>query len=286
MARAQRSGAGAFPLSSSGGGWVRQGAASSRARCRAYGGPEHGLAAQRSAGAVQRSPATISGGREVRPERRRRGGRSALTGAQRQQPLMRREDSWRASGRGLETPARVAGSPCPMVSLRIQGRGRRIGTAWRMRRTTRLVGDARIGPCALRIATTRLEGEGDVVKKLTARLNVWAEAHRQFHLSDLHVQMARELGVNLKQCGGLATHRQEPWNLPPPGVHCVMLPSTVSLRETGKGAPLAKAAKRQQQSTRDTADTHKNAQTHDWTVRDGYRRLVMVERRQRDGQSA
>jgi hypothetical protein len=52
------------------------------------------------------------------------------------------------------------------------------------------------------------------VKKPKARLDAWAEAQKRFHLSDLHIQMARELGLNPKKCGGLATHRQEPWKLP------------------------------------------------------------------------
>jgi hypothetical protein len=43
-----------FPLCPWGGGLVRQGAAAVRARCRADGGQERGLAAQRFAGAVQR----------------------------------------------------------------------------------------------------------------------------------------------------------------------------------------------------------------------------------------
>jgi hypothetical protein len=54
------------------------------------------------------------------------------------------------------------------------------------------------------------------VKKSRARLDAWAEAHKRFHLSDLPIQMARELGLNPKKCGGLATHRQEPWKLPLP----------------------------------------------------------------------
>jgi Putative transposase len=43
-------------------------------------------------------------------------------------------------------------------------------------------------------------------------------AHRKdtFHLSDVHIQMARELGLNPKKFGGLANHRQEPWKLPLP----------------------------------------------------------------------
>ena len=53
VARAERSGAGAFRYAPVGGGSVRQGAASVRARCRADGGPERRLAAQREAGAVR-----------------------------------------------------------------------------------------------------------------------------------------------------------------------------------------------------------------------------------------
>jgi hypothetical protein len=37
------------------------------------------------------------------------------------------------------------------------------------------------------------------VKKPTARLDAWADAHKRFHLSDLHIQMARELGLNPKR---------------------------------------------------------------------------------------
>jgi hypothetical protein len=60
------------------------------------------------------------------------------------------------------------------------------------------------------------QGKGDVVKKPKARLDAWAEAQKRFHLSDLHIQMARELGLNPKKFGGLANHRQEPWKLPLP----------------------------------------------------------------------
>ncbi len=63
----------------------------------------------------------------------------------------------------------------------------------------------------------RLAAEGDVAKKPKARLDAWADAHKRFHLSDLPIQMARELGLNPKKCGGLANHRQEPWKLPLPG---------------------------------------------------------------------
>ena len=38
----------------------------------------------------------------------------------------------------------------------------------------------------------------------------------RFHLSDAHIQMARELGLNPRKFGGLANTRQEPWKLPLP----------------------------------------------------------------------
>ncbi len=44
----------------------------------------------------------------------------------------------------------------------------------------------------------------------------WIEAKRKFHLSDLHIQMARELGLNPKKFGSLANHKQEKWKAPLP----------------------------------------------------------------------
>src|SRR5256712_4968201 len=147
----------------------------------------------------------------------------------------------------------MAGPLCPVVSLRLQGRARRTGTVWRTRRMICLVSDARIGPCALPIKTTRLEGEGDVVKKPKARLDAWAEAQRRFHLSDLHIQMARELGLNPKKFGGLANHRQEPWKLPLPEFIAECYQKRFHRERPAKVVPLAEVAKRQQQSTRDAA---------------------------------
>ena len=63
--------------------------------------------------------------------------------------------------------------------------------------------------------TQRLAGEGDVVKKPKARLDAWAEAHKRFHLSDLPIQMARELGLNPKKSGGLADIGRSPRRLDP-----------------------------------------------------------------------
>lgn len=48
------------------------------------------------------------------------------------------------------------------------------------------------------------------------KYRIWIEARKRYHLSDLHIQMARELGLNPKKFGGLANHRQEPWKAPLP----------------------------------------------------------------------
>lgn len=52
--------------------------------------------------------------------------------------------------------------------------------------------------------------------KIPQKLQPWIEARRRFHLSDAHVQMARELGMNPKKLGGVANHKQEPWKAPLP----------------------------------------------------------------------
>lgn len=53
-------------------------------------------------------------------------------------------------------------------------------------------------------------------KKLPPELQAWVDARKRFHLSDAHVQMARELGMNPKKLGGMANHKQEPWKRPLP----------------------------------------------------------------------
>ncbi len=44
----------------------------------------------------------------------------------------------------------------------------------------------------------------------------WKKTKRKYHLSDVHIQMARELGMNPKKFGGLANHKQESWKVPLP----------------------------------------------------------------------
>ena len=44
----------------------------------------------------------------------------------------------------------------------------------------------------------------------------WKKAKRRYHLSDIHIQMARELGMNPKKFGGIANHKQQFWKAPLP----------------------------------------------------------------------
>jgi len=45
-------------------------------------------------------------------------------------------------------------------------------------------------------------------KSVPNKLKPWIEARKRFGLSDAHVQMARELGMNPKKLGSLANHPQ------------------------------------------------------------------------------
>jgi hypothetical protein len=91
------------------------------------------------------------------------------------------------------------------------------------------------------------------MKKPKARLDAWAEAQKRFHLSDLHIQMARELGLNPKKFGGLANHRHEPWKLPLPEFIAECYRKRFYRERPAKVVSLAEAAKRPQQSARDKA---------------------------------
>lgn len=91
------------------------------------------------------------------------------------------------------------------------------------------------------------------MKKPHTRLDAWAEAQGRFHLSDVHIQMARELGWNPKKFGGLANHRQEPWKLPLPECIAECYRQRFHRERPAKILPLAEAAKRRQPSARDQA---------------------------------
>ena len=49
-----------------------------------------------------------------------------------------------------------------------------------------------------------------------AKLQAWERARKRHRLSRVHVQMARELGLNPNKLGSLDNHRQEPWKVPLP----------------------------------------------------------------------
>lgn len=47
-------------------------------------------------------------------------------------------------------------------------------------------------------------------------LQPWIEAKKRHRLSQMHIQMARELGMNPKSFGKFDNHKQEPWKAPLP----------------------------------------------------------------------
>lgn len=54
------------------------------------------------------------------------------------------------------------------------------------------------------------------MKQKISKSNIWVEAKKKYKLTGMHVQMAKELGLNPKKFGGLANHKQEPWKSPLP----------------------------------------------------------------------
>jgi hypothetical protein len=45
-------------------------------------------------------------------------------------------------------------------------------------------------------------------------IEVLKEAKKRYHLTDIHIQMARDLGLNPKKFGSLANNKQEKWKSP------------------------------------------------------------------------
>jgi hypothetical protein len=52
--------------------------------------------------------------------------------------------------------------------------------------------------------------------KKSKNTDAWAKAKKKYRLSGMHIQMAKELGMNPKKLGSLANHEQEPWKAPLP----------------------------------------------------------------------
>jgi hypothetical protein len=53
-------------------------------------------------------------------------------------------------------------------------------------------------------------------KKYSSKVQTWIEAGKKFCLSKIHIQMAKELGLNPKKFGKISNHKQEPWKMPLP----------------------------------------------------------------------
>jgi len=53
-------------------------------------------------------------------------------------------------------------------------------------------------------------------KNIPEKDQVWIDVRKRYRLSDLHIQMARELGMNPKKFGKIANEKQEPWKKPLP----------------------------------------------------------------------
>ncbi len=48
------------------------------------------------------------------------------------------------------------------------------------------------------------------------KYQVWIDVRKRYRLSDVHIQMARELGMNPKKFGKISNEKQEPWKKPLP----------------------------------------------------------------------
>jgi hypothetical protein len=51
-------------------------------------------------------------------------------------------------------------------------------------------------------------------KGIPEKYQVWIDVRKRHRLSDVHIQMARELGMNPKKFGKIANEKQEPWKKP------------------------------------------------------------------------
>jgi hypothetical protein len=57
---------------------------------------------------------------------------------------------------------------------------------------------------------------GKTQKAVSPQAQAWVDARKRHHLSHMHVQMARELGLNPRRLGKIDNHRQESWKAPLP----------------------------------------------------------------------
>ena len=52
--------------------------------------------------------------------------------------------------------------------------------------------------------------------KIPDKYQIWIDVRKRYHLSDVHIQMARELGMNPKKFGKISNEKQGPWKKPLP----------------------------------------------------------------------
>lgn len=53
-------------------------------------------------------------------------------------------------------------------------------------------------------------------KRIPDKYQIWVDVRKRYHLSHVHIQMARELGMNPRKFGKIANEKQEPWKAPLP----------------------------------------------------------------------
>jgi hypothetical protein len=53
-------------------------------------------------------------------------------------------------------------------------------------------------------------------KRIPEKYQIWIDVRKRYHLSNAHIQMARELGMNPRKFGKIANEKQEPWKAPLP----------------------------------------------------------------------
>lgn len=58
--------------------------------------------------------------------------------------------------------------------------------------------------------------QADNIVYMAVKIEKWLVAQKKHRLSDKHVQMARELGLNPDKLGKIDNHKQEPWKAPLP----------------------------------------------------------------------
>lgn len=46
------------------------------------------------------------------------------------------------------------------------------------------------------------------------KAEIWKKVKKKYRLSAIHIQMAKELGMNPKKMGKIANHKQEKWKAP------------------------------------------------------------------------